>query len=88
MCVYIMYMQYIRVCTCVQEQYMLIHEVVLEWVRWGNSEIPVCQLTTTPADSWYSHRDKREEEEEESVGIMLKKLFQVSHHNVCIGASY
>ena len=58
---------------------MLIHEMVLEWVRWGNTEIPVCQLTTASVDSgWHTGEEEGEREEEGAVGNILEKLFQVS----------
>ena len=56
---------------------MLIHEVVLEWVRWGNTEMPVCQLTTTQTEC---HRGERKGEGEETGGLMLEELYKVSQH--------
>ena len=77
-----------------QEQYMLIHEVVLEWLKWGNTEIPVSQLTSNPVDCrWLGgvregEGEGEEEEEEgegkgevdieETVGFTIQTLLHVS----------
>ena len=69
---------------------MLIHEVVLEWLKWGNTEIPVSQLTSTPVDCrWHGEEKEREGGEregeengevdiEETVGITVQTLLHVS----------
>ena len=50
---------------------MLIHEVMLEWLKWGNTEIPVCQLTTaTILDSSWLGAEGRQ-------GIILENLLHV-----------
>ena len=72
-----------------QEQYMLIHEVVLEWLKWGNTEIPVSQLTSTPVDCRWHGGEREGEGEgegegevevdiEETVGITIQTLLHVS----------
>lgn len=50
-----------------QEQYILIHEVVLESIRWGNTEIPVVQLPPNCGG---------EEGGGEAIG-MIDKMFKV-----------
>lgn len=58
------------ISTFLQEQYILIHEVVLEAIRWGNTEIPVSQLPPSPAEC--------EGEEREGGGDgMIEKIFKV-----------
>ena len=52
-----------------QEQYVLVHEVILEMIKWGCTEIPVCELTNANTDFGLEG-----EGEGESV---LEKLFKV-----------
>lgn len=48
----------------------MIHEVVLESIRWGNTEIPVSQLSPSLADC------EGEEGGGEAIG-MIEKMFKV-----------
>ena len=68
---------------------MLIHEVVLEWLKWGNTELPISQLTSTPIDCrWHGGEGEGEREGEdegegevdieETVGITIQTLLHVS----------
>lgn len=50
---------------------MLIHEVILEWIKWGNTEVPVCRLTTA-ADCRLVEGEGEGVEER-----VLEKLFKV-----------
>ena len=52
-----------------QEQYVLVHEVILEMVKWGCTEIPACELTNASTDFGLEG-----EGEGESV---LEKLYKV-----------
>jgi protein tyrosine phosphatase len=52
------------------EQYVLVHEVILEMIKWGCTEIPVCELTNANTDFGLEG-----EGEGESV---LEKLFKAA----------
>lgn len=57
---------------------MLIYEVILEWIKWGNTEIPVCRLTTdaTLDCNWLGTQERQE--------IILKNFLQVIIYNCLI----
>ena len=56
-----------------QEQYVLVHEVILEWIKWGNTEIQVCELGTIHCGLGVEG-DGEGEEKKDNV---LERLFKV-----------
>ena len=49
------------------------HEVILEWIKWGNTEIPVCELGTIHCGLGVEG-DGEGEEKKDNV---LERLFKV-----------